>query len=318
VEFQVLPTNIPKWTAKHYGRSLTPEEFRNNTDAQNAVFNGEMGSYLNKALARSGGDEEKAMRMAAAAWYGGEGAMNRYDDPTPQYYKGKPYPSFREYTSKVVTKSKAGQQFNYSDLLKQANDIVGGATQAEPDYQDLLKQASDIAGPDKAPVGIPIAQPPKEPTQVLQTPAGVIPNPAAPTITPPTQTPVPETPDTIAAQATSMLDANSPRSAVLVTPGEKLPLLGNSSGLATVNLPEGTLIVNPKKLGIKAKDVPAYVKQNGFAKLIGKVDDVSDTTQGSALVTKDANGNELSSSIVTNPDSAAKQARSIRPNFRRP
>jgi diguanylate cyclase (GGDEF)-like protein len=296
-EFQVMPYNVPKWTEKHYKQRLSLDQFRTNPEAQTAVFNGEMGNYIRKALPRAKGNEDVAMRMAAAAWYGGEGAMHRYDDPTPMFYKGRRYPSFQEYTSKVLNKAKSGATFDYADLLKQADAIVG-PTQQPPDYQDLINQASAITQPQ-----------PATPRSLAETqPAEINPLPQT--------APIPEAPQTLSAQATSMLDAKSPRSAILVTPGEQLPLLGNSSGVTTVKLPEGTLIVNHKKLGIKPSDVPAYVKKNGFAGLIGKVQDVgNNTATGPALVTKDANGNELSSSIVTSPQSAALQAQTDKAQF---
>ena len=76
--FQVLPVNIPSWTRKHYGRALTPSQFKANRTAQDAVFNGEMGDYLRQAKAK-GVDDDTAIRMGAAGWYGGRGAMHRYD-----------------------------------------------------------------------------------------------------------------------------------------------------------------------------------------------------------------------------------------------
>ena len=103
-DFQVLPSNIPQWTKQHYGKQLTPQEFQANKDAQRAVFDGEMGKYLRKAYDLSGGDEEKIIRMGAAGWYGGEGAMKRYDDTTPQFTNGKKYPSFRDYTTGIYKK----------------------------------------------------------------------------------------------------------------------------------------------------------------------------------------------------------------------
>jgi hypothetical protein len=46
--YQVMGSNIPSWTAKHYGQPLTPQQFLNNKEAQDAVFNGEFGGYVNK------------------------------------------------------------------------------------------------------------------------------------------------------------------------------------------------------------------------------------------------------------------------------
>jgi hypothetical protein len=68
--YQVMQANIPVWTQKWAGRSMTPEEFQNDTKAQDAVYRGQMGEYIRGALKAAGGDRAKAMRMAAAAWYG--------------------------------------------------------------------------------------------------------------------------------------------------------------------------------------------------------------------------------------------------------
>lgn len=46
--YQVMGNNIPEWTQKHYGQALTPQQFLQNKEAQDAVFNGEFGSYVQK------------------------------------------------------------------------------------------------------------------------------------------------------------------------------------------------------------------------------------------------------------------------------
>ncbi|MBS1793683.1 MAG: hypothetical protein JSS81_07510 [Acidobacteria bacterium] len=155
-EFQVMPGNVRDWTRRHYKQTLTPEQFRTNPEAQRAVFDGEMGDYLRKALARTGGDEDKAIRMAAAAWYGGKGSMGRYDDPTPQYYKGKKYPSFRDYTNGVLGRTK-GQKPNkdgFADFLKGLDSIVpakSATTNGIDDFKKGLDQAAGIGPPPTNP-----------------------------------------------------------------------------------------------------------------------------------------------------------------------
>jgi hypothetical protein len=64
--YQVMGSNIPDWTAKFYGQKLTPQEFLSNPQAQDAVFNGQFGQYVDKY-----GPEG-----AARAWFAGEGGMN--------------------------------------------------------------------------------------------------------------------------------------------------------------------------------------------------------------------------------------------------
>lgn len=65
-KYQVMGANIPAWTEKYYGKSLTPQEFLHNRQAQEDVFRGEFGR-LQRAHGPLG---------AARAWFAGEGGMN--------------------------------------------------------------------------------------------------------------------------------------------------------------------------------------------------------------------------------------------------
>ncbi len=64
--YQVMGANIPEWTKAALGRSMTPQEFLANPQAQDAVFAHRFGSYVQKY-----GPEG-----AARAWFAGEGGMN--------------------------------------------------------------------------------------------------------------------------------------------------------------------------------------------------------------------------------------------------
>jgi hypothetical protein len=46
--FQVMDFNVGPWTERWFGRRLTPEEFRNSPEAQDAVFRGQFGMYMNR------------------------------------------------------------------------------------------------------------------------------------------------------------------------------------------------------------------------------------------------------------------------------
>jgi hypothetical protein len=63
--YGVMGSNVPSWTQKYYGQSLTPEQFLNNPTAQDAVFNGQFGNYVNKY----------GLEGASKAWFAGEGGM---------------------------------------------------------------------------------------------------------------------------------------------------------------------------------------------------------------------------------------------------
>jgi hypothetical protein len=61
--YQVMGNNIPDWTEKHYGTRLTPQQFLQNKEAQDAVFNGEFGSYVKQY----GNPQD-----AASMWFSGK------------------------------------------------------------------------------------------------------------------------------------------------------------------------------------------------------------------------------------------------------
>lgn len=149
--FQVLPENVPNWTQKHLKRRMTVEEFKSDKTAQEKVFDGEMGEYLDEALKRSKGDPLVAKRMAAAAWYGGLGNMHLYDDPKPQYSKGRKYPSFREYTTKVAGSSLPDlPETDFNELSKTFLNDQGTAP-AGTDFNELSKTFGvDPAVPDSS------------------------------------------------------------------------------------------------------------------------------------------------------------------------
>lgn len=60
--YQVMDFNIGPWTEKYLGQRLTPEQFLANPNAQDAVFQGEFGSYID----RFGNPQD-----AASAWFTG-------------------------------------------------------------------------------------------------------------------------------------------------------------------------------------------------------------------------------------------------------
>ncbi|WP_166015787.1 MULTISPECIES: hypothetical protein [Chelativorans] len=64
--YQVMEANVGLWTEKHLGHRLTPEEFLASPEAQDAVFDGEFGSYVQRF-----GDPA----IAAQAWFAGPGGV---------------------------------------------------------------------------------------------------------------------------------------------------------------------------------------------------------------------------------------------------
>ncbi len=133
--------------------------------------------------------------------------------------------------------------------------------------------------------------------------------------------PVPETPQTLEAQTSSTKNPESPRIATLFTSGVEVPPLSkdDSQVLFDVSLPNTneTVRLNKEKAQsfFNSNDVPSaeevrnYISENGYAPLIAKVENVgTDTSDGVAVVARDALGRELSASKVTSEESAAGQA----------
>jgi hypothetical protein len=70
--YGVLLSNLPTWSEKYLGKKITRDEFLNNTDLQDKIFDGEFGGYL-----KSGKKPEEA----AAMWLGGpKGLANKASD----------------------------------------------------------------------------------------------------------------------------------------------------------------------------------------------------------------------------------------------
>src|SRR5688572_9737682 len=65
-KYQVMGANVGPWTEKYLGQRLSPQEFLANPDAQEAVFKGEFGRYV----------EKYGPEGAAKAWFAGEKGMH--------------------------------------------------------------------------------------------------------------------------------------------------------------------------------------------------------------------------------------------------
>ena len=130
-----------------------------------------------------------------------------------------------------------------------------------------------------------------------------------------TDAPAAETPVTLEAQTNSALDSSSPRGGVLFTPGETVP--NAAANLMPVEVSDGTLFVNQNKTGFQdPQEVRGFVDQNGIAPLIGKAENIPNNSDADfALRTEDSQGNELSTSAVTNEQSALEQANLDRQSF---
>ncbi|WP_413114809.1 hypothetical protein ACK1X7_07325 [Streptomyces sp. CY1] len=73
--YQVMGANVGAWTARYYGRRLTPQQYLANSAAQDAVVRGVLGGYYKKYGARG----------AAAMWYSGQPNPNKTYGNPPVY-----------------------------------------------------------------------------------------------------------------------------------------------------------------------------------------------------------------------------------------
>jgi hypothetical protein len=87
--YQVMGANVGPWTAKYYGRRLTPQEFLNSPEAQDAVVRGVLGGYVKKY----------GYRGAASAWYSGNPNLHNSTRAQPGG------PSIKGYVDSVMSRA---------------------------------------------------------------------------------------------------------------------------------------------------------------------------------------------------------------------
>lgn len=93
-KYQVMASNVPAWTKEILGKSMTPEEFLADPDAQEKVFEGKFGAYLQKF-----GNVKDAM----SAWHSGV--------PLDQ----------------AISENRHDVNMSTADYVKKASDKVGNA-----------------------------------------------------------------------------------------------------------------------------------------------------------------------------------------------
>ena len=96
--YQVMGANIPSWTAKYYGKRLTPAQFLKSRAAQDAVVRGRLGALVKKY----------GFRGAASAWYSGDASLHMSTRPQ------KGGPSIKKYVDSVMSRAatfKGGNAF---------------------------------------------------------------------------------------------------------------------------------------------------------------------------------------------------------------
>lgn len=91
-KYQILDTNIPKWSKEHLGRQISTQEFLNSPDLQEKIAQGQLTKYFNQYGAAG----------AASAWYSGQpGNVNS----TKAQHGG---PSVAQYVQEVLRRMGQG------------------------------------------------------------------------------------------------------------------------------------------------------------------------------------------------------------------
>lgn len=129
-KYQVLGSNIPGWTKKYYGKSLTPQQFLNNKAAQDAVAKGVLKSYFDRY----------GPRGAAAAWYGGPGSAHLDQSTAPQ----QGGPSIKGYVDNVM--KNALKYPATGGVSKNSGGGGGGGAPAPKDYKSTAEKYGFTVG----------------------------------------------------------------------------------------------------------------------------------------------------------------------------
>lgn len=139
-KYQVMGANIPSWTRKYYGKSLTPSQFLANHAAQEAVARGVLQSYFNKYGARG----------AAAAWYSGNPNLSESTKSQPGG------PSIKAYVDSVMAIAAGKPAGGSSDIggvvtpslsaaeLAEQYGFVSSFLNSNPELKTLFQKA--VAG----------------------------------------------------------------------------------------------------------------------------------------------------------------------------
>lgn len=89
-KYQILGSNVADWSRAALGHSISNHEFLSSPSEQDAIARYQLGQYLN----------QYGLNGAAAAWYGGPGAVAHMNDRTPY---GN-YPSMYDYVQSVLSR----------------------------------------------------------------------------------------------------------------------------------------------------------------------------------------------------------------------
>lgn len=94
-KYQIMGANIPGWSRKYLGHSISIDEFLARPELQEKIARGRLQDYWKQYKGNA--------RMVAAAWYGGPGMANNHMSTRSQYGG----PSIKQYVDEVLEKGGA-------------------------------------------------------------------------------------------------------------------------------------------------------------------------------------------------------------------
>jgi hypothetical protein len=116
--YQIMANNVPSWSQKYLGSQMTPSQLRADPNAQDAIFNGEFGSYVSK--------------------YGASGASSKW-------FTGSPYPSGKADVLGTTDNSYVKQfQTNLTKLGDISNSTASNMTTLNKDTGSLSSGFSNL------------------------------------------------------------------------------------------------------------------------------------------------------------------------------
>lgn len=96
---QLLPVNIGPWSREILGYTVSQRELSRNPSLQEQIINGKLNQYFMSQM-RLGYEGEVLIRRVAAMWYGGEGAVEHWNNPN--YHDKFPNePNMQQYTQSL-------------------------------------------------------------------------------------------------------------------------------------------------------------------------------------------------------------------------
>ncbi|MDJ0903723.1 MAG: hypothetical protein QNJ55_33530 [Xenococcus sp. MO_188.B8] len=137
-----MPANVASWTKEALGKSLTPQQFLNDAQAQIKTIDFKLNQYFQGELGK-GFDIDTAVRRVASTWYSGQ--PNLYNDTRPQTYGAGSYPSIDSYTTELKADSSPEALASAKVGEAAKTELQGSLTNLEANLEKIKAIQDDSA-----------------------------------------------------------------------------------------------------------------------------------------------------------------------------